>query len=207
MAVELGFYIGLLRCLAIVLAAYIVSQLYQAVELQEIARVVGAFIVIAIALFVYSANRSFKAVDVQLKCQERFDKLNLDKDELAKKFNEDQKGEKGDKDNSKLTYLAKQYWDRYWMLQFEQYQYFVKGYIEKDIYYIWLSFRNSQWDNKDLNEIGIEYSKGWKIAKEKFESVDQIFTRIIDEAHNGKGDPEAIQLIVEGKIFHRKIWK
>lgn len=100
----------------------------------------------AVATFSISVNRRLKAMDVVVKCQEQYDRIAFDARHAVKTEEE-----------------AKLYYDRFWSLQWNQFEFWRDKHIGKDRYGFWMFCRNQEWK---LNEsiAGICYRDGWQWA-------------------------------------------
>jgi hypothetical protein len=101
-------------------------------------------------------QRDMKGIDLLVSFQQRYDALAYDaRSQASLNITDAEKSTK-----------AMEWYRRFWDLQFEQYQYWKKGYINYDIYESWMDFRWHEWDTNDsLN--GVTYRVGWKDTKEK----------------------------------------
>jgi hypothetical protein len=107
-----------------------------------------------------------KAVDVMLRCQERYDDI---------VWNYKQKVR-----NSGIDEL--EFYERFWELQVEQFQYWRKGYISDEIYECWAYQRHREWlENKNLRSLS--YQDGWK--KICGLEVQNVFTQFMNLVFSG----------------------
>lgn len=101
---------------------------------------------IAAAIFSHRVNRRLKALDVVVKCQERYDRIAFDAKHAVKTRDE-----------------ALDYYVRFWSLQWDQFEFWEDGVIGKERYGFWMSCRNQEWG---MNEsvVGVSYRDGWAWA-------------------------------------------
>lgn len=147
---------------------------------------IGTSFIFLVAYFAYILNKKLKQIDVQMKCQERYEKLQFD----VLPSVEDRIG----KENA--------YYQRYWSLQFEQFQYYIGGFISDQIYLSWLRFRKM---NAESNAtVGNEsYNDAWARIRESYLETDKRFVALIDSAHNGSIPSDAKQLKGYINSLHR----
>jgi hypothetical protein len=88
-----------------------------------------------------------KKTDVFMECSRRYDSLVAVRDNLAV---------------AKLN--SKAYFERFWMLQVDQYNHWRRGYIEDHVYRLWLYDRHAEFmANHSIG--GVPYRAGWETAK------------------------------------------
>jgi len=118
-----------------------------------------------------SNQREMKGIDLLATFQKRYDELAYD---VRSRVNDPTKLVARDSasqstqfnDSTKTTSeKSKDWYHRFWDLQFEQYQYWKLGYINKDIYVTWMEFRKHEWDTND-SLAGMTYQEGWTETKE-----------------------------------------
>jgi hypothetical protein len=98
-----------------------------------------------------------KRLDVLLQCQTRYEKIVYD----TKRKIIDEKRD------------AQDYYDLFWDLQVEQYQYWKLGYLDSDTYSYWMHWRYVEWQRNDSIN-GVDYHEGWKrfCSKTRMEGKD-----------------------------------
>jgi hypothetical protein len=75
--------------------------------------------------------------------------------------------------------------ERFWNLQFDQYQYWNQGAIDDDTYAHWMYQRHVEWlENKKTG--GLSYRKGWEHAVQKFGWKGKEFEQFMKDAFSGK---------------------
>ena len=110
-------------------------------------------IIIMVVTFIKSLKMTKvnKIIDVTINCQKRFDTIVW---ESVRLINE-----------GKVE--VEEYYERYWNLQLEQFQYWKLGFINDEIYKYWMSARFKEWNqNKSIGEIS--YQDGWHKAAEYY---------------------------------------
>ena len=132
---------------------------------------VGTSFIFLVVLFAYNLNKKLKRIDVEMKCQERFEKLQF---EVLPKAKEIRGGEIS-------------YYKRYWTLQFEQFQYYTAGFISSRIYWAWLvSNHDRLYSDQPFENLG--YLDSWESFREGYKKLDETFVALIDSV-NAKNFP------------------
>lgn len=101
-------------------------------------------------------SKEYKTVDVMLQCQKRYDKIVWDMKERVKK---------GERETDA-------FYDRFWNLQLEQFQYWVNGFINDKTFLYWLSCRHNEYNQPDVFGIGENsYRNSFDIFVKKYKVV------------------------------------
>jgi len=138
---------------------------------------IGTSFIVAVALFAYFLNKKLKQIDVQMKCQERFERLKFEV--LPSVRN--------------IIGQENAYYQRFWTLQFEQFQYYMNGFISEQIYWSWL--RSIEIDAEKNESIGMElYIDAWERVRQDFIVSNQKFVSLIDSVHKGELPSSAQEL-------------
>jgi hypothetical protein len=124
---------------------------------------------IASAHFSVKVNQSLKTLDLMLRCQERYERIYYD---IRSETNHGSR-------------KAEEYYDRYWGLQIDQYQYWKEGFIDSETYSYWMHLRNLEWQQND--KVGeLSYQDGWKYAIKHLGLDGSDFHRFMTSVFNGK---------------------
>jgi hypothetical protein len=118
-------------------------------------------------IYTLRLSKKNKAVDVMLRCQERYDQITWRyKDTILK---------------SDIPEIH--FYDRFWELQIEQFQYWQKGYITDEIFEHWMFQRKREWaENNKIKKLS--YQDGWK--KIYGFRVDNKYTQFMERIFQGE---------------------
>jgi len=106
-------------------------------------------------------------VDVMLRCQERYDQIIWKYKETILKSN--------------IPEIH--FYDRFWELQIEQFQYWQRGYITNEIFEHWMFQRKREWvENNKVKDLS--YQDGWK--KIYGFRVDNKYTQFMERIFQGE---------------------
>lgn len=136
--------------------------------------------------------REMKTIDLMRSFQERYDNLRwesaLQVDSPA---------------------AAKRYYERFWNLQLEQFEYWIGGFIQHKTYAFWMDIRRHSFENgEDLFPPGIQYAfaNGWEDAKLSLRLVqysDGRFVRFIERIRD-KTEPLGTILLAFNPTYLNK---
>ncbi len=128
-------------------------------------------IVVAVgsAHFSGNVNQSLRTLDLMMQCQGRYERIHYDVRSEAVS---------GQRDH-------REYFERYWALQHDQYQYWKDGFIDEDIYFYWMYLRHLEWErNEKLRTM--TYQDGWAFSVEHLGREGSDFHRFMRSVFRGR---------------------
>ena len=125
-------------------------------------------------------SKELKSADVLLDCSRRYDLRVEERQELIKEFGTPSK----DADDDPIF----QYYEKFWLLQWDQYSFYKKGYVDDHIFKKWLDERHDEYNrNKSVGKI--KYKDGWMFVKNNC-LKDNDFIAFMEEVFKGHAEEE-----------------
>jgi hypothetical protein len=136
-----------------------------------ISQIATGFLTLAVFILLsrYTAKvtREIKRADVLMEVNRKFDALSKDCEELARQKTGD----------------SRYYYERFWSLQSQQFQYWLQGYVTDNTFYHWMLNRKHDF-TINVALCGITFRDGWDQAKPGHR-FDAPFVELIEEMRKG----------------------
>lgn len=140
----------------------------------------------------FEMQRQFKKVDAFIYCQNRYHNLmwsvRRELKELADRLDGEPKpGEAGSLYWQNKHDVGKEFWLRFWTVQYEQYYFHELGYIPEDLFRMWMKHRFGEYHKRDVIKfLGVTWEEGWTYARSMLE--DKLFIQHMEEVFNADLD-------------------
>lgn len=139
-------------------------------------------------IYTPSQTHELKQIDVEMHCNSRWEDLYKAKIEILRQTLSNDKGKKNNDALAKIiSRMAENYYNAFWALQQDQFNYYNQGYLPESIYISWIYERLDQFKNDEnkKDEIGgISFKDGWNNYGKKSSVRNYSFDEFIEKIRN-----------------------
>ena len=150
-------------------------------------------------------TKSLRKSDMAVQFGDDFNELMEKKHKLLTRQVTEPNGWQAPAGRNFLQVEAYHYYAQFFAFQFTEFYAYQSGYIERDVFSIWVRSRRREFNNENIHDVS--YGAGWQEwLVERHRNARDDFTRFMDDIHRCNTDDEVDRVVGEYGPWSARIW-
>ena len=147
--------------------------------------ILAPFLTVLTLLATLRLTKELKKTDLMMDCNRRFDQLTELAHEINQKIFERRLKDPGYAPSKQEQTEARYYFQRFFSLQFDQFNAYQQGVIDKKLFHYWMRSREREYVSSGVDVAGVTYPQAWDLLKNDKNWVNHPFLDFLNMVHDG----------------------